>query len=161
MITAVEVNFIIYEGGAAMFNFIDNSFHGVIPEDEVFNLESLDTIDNKVKGALMRSLGMAVKINPGNAKGKIYVRKDDVSTFLDARGNSGTLFARPEQLEKMMKNAIETSNLKAFFKKNHRYFDAELTNMQCGTQQSRDTSPIHTLDSISNESNLSKSNSNF
>lgn len=139
-----------------MFNFIDNSFRGV-PKNSYnrFTLENLEIIDNKVMGALMRTLGKAIKINTGTSQGKVYVRVEDVSTYLDARGDTSALFATRKELEKMMKNYIKNSdeiiNINSFFKNNHRYFTLEDANKQCGIQYSDEDSVVTPLISLSEE----------
>jgi hypothetical protein len=110
MIRSCSFSFIILKGGAFMSNLINDSYYEVVPENETLDLNVLQPIDNKKKGAFMQLIGKAVKDDSGTTQGKIYLPRENVSTFLDAQGNTYALFATNKELEKMMKYAIETSN---------------------------------------------------
>lgn len=137
-----------------MDSSINNSFQNIKPEEVGLYLGTLDVIDNKVKGTLLRSLGMAVKINTGTPRGKIYVHTEGVKTYLDARGETSALFASREELEKMMKRVIEGSqaqnrhdNILTFYKPGLRYFQGELINQQCGISYGDGSSENHSISS--------------
>lgn len=144
-----------------MCNFIDSSFRGVIPEDEIFDFEGLNSIDNKLKGVVMESLGMVIKINTGTSKGKVYLRIEDVTRFLEDQGNKNVHLASREQLKKMMINVMENSNLKAFFKENHTYFDCKLyttfDKLYTIQETNNELDQSHSVDSLSEENNVSLS----
>jgi hypothetical protein len=113
-----------------MSNLVNNSFYGVIPENKMLDLNTIKTIDNKLKGKLLRSIGEAIKFDTGTPQGKIYIPKAEARSFLIKR-DFHALYATNQQLENMMKNVLETSNLNAFFEEDESYFSAKSINEQC------------------------------